>query len=135
MDFLTDTNNLLLLVVAFISGMMLMFPSLSNRGGNRIGPSAAVQQINQHQAILIDIRAADSYKARHIPQARHIPAADLIAKTEKIAKDKPIIVVCDTGRNAQGSAALLRKQGFSDVSVLEGGVAAWAQAGLPTKTS
>lgn len=135
MDFLTDTNNLLILVVAFISGMMLMFPSLSKRGGNLIGPSAAVQQINQHQAILVDIRDADSYKARHIPQARHIPAADLIAKTEKIAKDKPIIVVCDTGRNAQSSAALLRKQGFSDVSVLEGGVAAWAQAGLPTKTS
>lgn len=135
MDFLTDTNNLLILVVAVISGMMLMFPGLSKRGANTINANTAVQQINQRQAILIDIRKAESYKASHIPQARNIPAEELTAKTEKIAKDKPIIVVCDTGRNAQRSVAELRKQGFTDVAVLEGGITAWAQAGLPTKKS
>lgn len=135
MDFLTDTNNLLILVVAFIAGMMLMFPSLSKRGGNHLNPSQAVQKINQDQAILIDIRTAESYKAHHIPQARNIPASELLAKTEKIAKDKPIIVVCDSGRNAQGSVSQLRKEGFTDVSVLDGGITAWAQAGLPTKKS
>lgn len=135
MDFLTDTNNLLILVVAVMSGVMLLFPNLSKRGGNLISANEVVQQINQRQAILIDIRKAESYKAGHIPQARNIPAEDLISKTEKIAKDKPIIVVCDTGRNAQRSVADLRKQGFTDVSVLEGGLVAWAQAGLPTKKS
>jgi len=134
-DFLTDTNNLLILVVAVMSGVMLLFPNLSKRGGNLISANEVVQQINQRQAILIDIRKAESYKAGHIPQARNIPAEDLITKTEKIAKDKPIIVVCDTGRNAQRSVADLRKQGFTDVSVLEGGLVAWAQAGLPTKKS
>lgn len=135
MDFLTDTNNLLILVVAVMSGVMLLFPNLSKRGGNLINANEVVQQINQRQAILIDIRKAESYKAGHIPQARNIPAEDLVTKTEKIAKDKPIIVVCDTGRNAQRSVADLRKQGFTDVSVLEGGLVAWAQAGLPTKKS
>lgn len=135
MDFLTDTNNLLILVVAVMSGVMLLFPNLSKRGSNLINANEVVQQINQRQAILIDIRKAESYKAGHIPQARNIPAEDLVTKTEKIAKDKPIIVVCDTGRNAQRSVADLRKQGFTDVSVLEGGLVAWAQAGLPTKKS
>src|SRR5690554_485882 len=118
-----------------MSGVMLLFPNFSKRGGNLISANEVVQQINQRQAILIDIRKAESYKAGHIPQARNIPAEDLISKTEKIAKDKPIIVVCDTGRNAQRSVADLRKQGFTDVSVLEGGLVAWAQAGLPTKKS
>lgn len=135
MDFLTDTNNLLILVVAFISGMMLLFPGLSKRGGNFISPNDTVQQINQRQAILIDIRNPDSYKAGHIPQARNIPAAELASKTEKLAKDKPVIVVCDTGRSANSSAALLRKQGFKEVAILEGGLMAWKQAGLPTKKS
>lgn len=135
MDFLTDTNNLLILVVAVMSGVMLLFPNLSKRGSNLINANEVVQQINQRQAILIDIRKAESYKAGHIPQARNIPAEDLVTKTEKIAKDKPIIVVCDTGRNAQRSVADLRKQGFTDVSVLEGGLVAWTQAGLPTKKS
>lgn len=135
MDFLTDTNNLLILVVAFIAGMMLMFPSLSARGGKLINPSQAVQQMNQRQAILIDIRSAESYKAHHIPQTRHIPAAEVVEKTAKIDKDKPLIIVCDTGRSASAPAAALRKAGFSDVSVLEGGIVAWANAGLPTKKS
>ncbi|MEZ2722358.1 rhodanese-like domain-containing protein [Paenalcaligenes hominis] len=135
MDFLTDTNNLLILVVAFISGMMLMFPSLSKRGGQFLSPSQATQKINQQNAILIDIRATDSYKAGHIAQSRHIEAADLVNKTEKIAKDKPIILVCDSGRNASRQVATLRKQGFNDVSVLEGGLMAWTQAGLPLKKS
>lgn len=135
MDFLTDTNNLLILVVAFISGMMLFFPSLSARGGNQISPTQAVQQINQRQAILIDIRPAERYKAHHIPQGRNIPSADLITKTEKLAKDKPIILVCDTGRTAHSSASQLRKSGFTDVYVLEGGIAAWSKDGLPTKKS
>lgn len=135
MDFLTDTNNLLILVVAFISGMMLMFPSLAKRGGQFLSPSQATQKINQQNAILIDIRAGDSYKAGHIAQSRHITAADLVSKTEKIAKDKPIILVCDSGRNASRQVATLRKQGFNDVSVLEGGLMAWTQAGLPLKKS
>ena len=135
MDFLTDTNNLLILVVAFISGMMLLFPSLSKRGGQFLSPSQATQKINHQNAILIDIRTTDSYKTSHIAQSRHIAAADLVTKTDKIAKDKPIILVCDSGRNASKHVATLRKQGFSDVAVLEGGLTAWAQAGLPLKKS
>lgn len=135
MDFLTDTNNLLILVIAFISGMMLLFPSLSARGGNFVNPAQAVQKMNQRQAILIDIRPTESYKAHHIPQTRHIPAAELVTKTAKIDKEKPIILVCNTGRSAVSSASALRKSGFSDVSVLEGGITAWAKEGLPTQSA
>lgn len=135
MDFFSDTNNLLLLLVAVISGVMLMVPGLSNGGAKQVSPSAAVQQMNQHQAILIDIRSAERYKGNHIAQARNIPAADLATKTEKIAKDKPIIVVCDTGRSAPRSVAVLKKQGFTDISILQGGMAEWGKANLPTKKS
>lgn len=135
MDFLTDTNNLLILVVAFISGMMLLFPSLSKRGGKFLSPTEATQKINHEHAILIDIRNAESYKAGHIAQSRHIEAADLGTKTEKLAKDKPIILVCDSGRNASKQVNTLRKQGFNDVAVLEGGIMAWTQANLPLKKS
>lgn len=135
MDFLTDTNNLLILVVALISGSMLLFPSLLRRGNAPISASDTVQKINNNKAILIDIRPLDRYKAGHIAQSRHIVADDLIAKTESIAKDKDIILVCDSGRNAQRSAAELRKHGFTQVQVLENGLVGWIQAGLPTKAS
>lgn len=135
MDFLTDTNNLLILGIALISGGMLLFPNLLNRGSKPISATETVQSINQDQTILIDIRPLDRYKSGHIAQAKHILAADLVAKSQNWPKDKTIILVCDTGRTAQRSASELRKAGFSNVRVLENGIVGWIQAGLPTKAS
>jgi rhodanese-related sulfurtransferase len=44
-----------------------------------------------------------------------------------------VIVVCQKGTRAFGAAKVLERAGFTDVVVLEGGVAAWQAAGLPMK--
>lgn len=49
-----------------------------------------------------------------------------------IAPDKSaaIAVTCNNGQNAALAGATLKEMGYQDVSVLEGGIAAWRQAGL-----
>jgi 3-mercaptopyruvate sulfurtransferase SseA len=42
----------------------------------------------------------------------------------------PIAVTCSDGRNASLAGATLKELGYQDVSVLEGGMAAWQAAGL-----
>jgi rhodanese-related sulfurtransferase len=44
-----------------------------------------------------------------------------------------VIVSCAVGNRSGGAAGLLRKQGFTNVVNLSGGIAAWRQAGLPTE--
>ena len=50
---------------------------------------------------------------------------------EALDPDRPMIVVCHSGARAALAAATLQDMGFTDVSILEGGLTAWLEAGLP----
>lgn len=135
MDFFLETNNLMLIATAVLSGLMLMWPSIQNkRAGQMVEPIAAVQMMNHQDALIVDIRAPGSFDKGRIPQSRNIPVKDFETRLEKEPKDKPIIVVCDRGQLAVGAAAKLRESGFTQVSVLKGGLSAWVGADLPTTT-
>lgn len=132
MDFFLDQNNLLILLIALVSGGLLLWPSLSKgRPGGRIELSEAIQQVNREHGLFVDIRPAEEFKAGSIPQSRNLPAADLDAQMGTLPKDKPLILVCARGREAQQAAARLRKQGFDRVSCLSGGLDSWIQGGMP----
>jgi Rhodanese-related sulfurtransferase len=47
------------------------------------------------------------------------------------ARSLPVVLVCKTGMTATGAAKRLVKAGFEKVYVLDGGIEAWRQAGLP----
>jgi rhodanese-related sulfurtransferase len=96
-----------------------------------VGVSEAVQMVNRSQGVFVDVRPAEKFQAGTIAQARNLPAAELQAKAAGLPKNKPLIVFCDQGRASVAAAAALRKQGLEAVS-LEGGLAAWVKAGMPT---
>jgi len=127
--------NLLLFGTAVITGGMLVWPLLSraSRTGKQVSPPEAVQLINRRDALVIDVRDAGDYAAGHITGSRHIPAAQLAERLKEIEKFKsrPVIVSCRTGSRAGPPADLLRRNGFGEVLILSGGIAAWQQAGMP----
>ena len=90
--------------------------------------------INHQGAVLLDTRSIEAFQGGHIPQARHAPLADIEKKAASLAKDKPLILVCEMGRSTIDAASRLRAQGFTAVSVLDGGIKAWSTAGLPLTT-
>lgn len=135
MDFFLSQNNLLLIGVALVSGLALAWPMIQNkRAGASITCTQAVQMMNHQHAILIDIRPSEAFNAGHIPQARSIPATEIDKKAASLPKNKPLILVCDFGRAAGSAAVRLRALGFTEVSVLGGGMRAWSTAGLPLTT-
>src|SRR3546814_10943107 len=79
---------------------MLLLPNLLKGGAKTVSVQQAVQLANQSQGIFLDIRSHESFKAGSIPQARNLPEADLQAKLGTLPKHKPIIIVCDQGRNS-----------------------------------
>ena len=48
-------------------------------------------------------------------------------------KDRPVIVYCEGGDRSGKAIAALKKQGFTRVVNLTGGLRAWQQAGLPVE--
>ena len=110
---------------------MLLLPTLLKGGGKTVGVQQAVQLANQNQGLFLDVRSHESFKAGSIPQARNVPAADIASKLGTLPKDKPIIVVCDQGRDSARVAGSLRKQGYTEAVSLDGGLRGWVQAGMP----
>jgi len=129
-------NNLLLILTAFVSGAMLLWPLVRRRsGGPWINTLQATQLMNREDALVIDVRDAAEYAKGHILGAKSVPFADLARRADDLQKHKAkaVIVHCENGNRAGNAAGTLRQHGFSRVHTLAGGFAAWQQAGLPVE--
>lgn len=134
MDFVQ--HNIWLIVLAAFSGFMLIFPSLRGKisGAEEVDTTGAVQLINHDNAIVLDVREANEFSSGHIAEAKHIPVGQLgnSLKTLEKYKDQAIVVNCRSGARSAMACGVLRKNGFTKVYNLKGGIQAWQQAGLPT---
>src|SRR5882724_1660710 len=82
---------------------------------------------------IVDAREEGSFHERHLLMASCLPLSrlELIAPGLLPRRSAPI-VVCDAGEAlAERAAARLVEGGYTDVSVLEGGVKAWEAAAFP----
>ena len=132
MDFVR--NNLLLFAVAFVSGAMLLWPLVRrSAGGPWVTPAQATHLINREDALVVDVRDPGEYG--HILGAKNVPLARIDEGSPELAKrkDRPLVVYDDRGDRASKAVGALKKQGFSRVVNLSGGIGAWQQAGLPVE--
>lgn len=86
--------------------------------------------------LLLDVREADDYKEFHIPNSTNIPYGRLAYRLAELEsyKAKPIMVIDHSGLRAPRAWEQLQKAGFSQVSIVKGGIAEWRKAGLPLAT-
>jgi rhodanese-related sulfurtransferase len=126
------TQNLWLIGLALGSGAMLVWPML--RRGASVTPNEAVMLINHGNALVLDVREDVEFAMGHIADARHIPLSQLASRFNELEKwkGKSVIVNCQSGMRSAKACAILKKNGFTQVSNLAGGLAAWQSAKLPT---
>ncbi len=131
MKFILD--NIWMVSLAVASGLALLLPALMPKG-KRATPQQVVQMINRGKTVLVDVRTPEEFAAGHLRDAKNIPLADFGTRVGELdkSKGKSIVVVCQSGARADKALALLQKAGFEDVVGLEGGMAAWRAANLPT---
>ncbi len=98
--------------------------------GKSLSPQQAVIHLNEEKTKLIDLRDQLNFRKGHIINAVNMSADDAVVKMEKF-KNKDIIFVCDKGLISQNLANKLRKNGFANPMVLQGGMNAWQNADLP----
>ena len=85
-------------------------------------------------ALLVDIRSTDEYAREHIPGACCIPLAELGSAPAVANQDvqRPVVFHCRSGMRTRGNLpALAAVAGGCTAYVIEGGLDAWKQAGLP----
>ena len=103
------------------------------RGYKSLKPSELTHMINAGGATVIDLSAAADFEKGHIAGSRNVQPAQLTPAHKLLAsaKQSPVVLVCRSGMSAGGVAKTLKKAGFEQVSVLDGGIAAWQAADLP----
>lgn len=113
MDFLLQ--NWLLILVAVVSGGMLLWPMIGGGGPGAVSVGEAVQLINRDKAVLIDVCEPAEYAAGHAAGARSVPLGTLeSSKALPSNKTLPVVVVCQSGARASRAASTLRKLGYAN---------------------
>jgi rhodanese-related sulfurtransferase len=106
-----------------------------NTMSQSLSASALYGMLGLPQApILVDVRRHPAYEelARILPGAQRGEPERVEEWAAGLPKARPVLVYCVHGHEvSQGAAATLTTLGF-DASYLEGGIAGWIDAGLPT---
>jgi NADPH-dependent 2,4-dienoyl-CoA reductase/sulfur reductase-like enzyme/rhodanese-related sulfurtransferase len=100
----------------------------NKRDGYMVGISAeSVQRKIQigEDFVFLDVRSPKEYEQEHLPKSTLIPLGALRKRLAEIPKDKEIITYCAISLRGYEASLILRAAGFSDVKVLDGGVAMW----------
>ena len=103
---------------------------------DRLSPQTAADRIaGPNPPLVIDIRTPHERSEKSIRGSMHRPLNTLRDGFVDLAHDRAIIVHCAGGYRSSIAASLLQRDGFTNVSELAGGIAAWEAAGLPVNGS
>ena len=85
---------------------------------------------------VIDVREQNEWDDSHLEAATHIPQGELIERIDEVAPDRSerLLLHCRTDNRSSRMAQELAGLGYENVAVIEGGILAWEQAGLPTES-
>ena len=79
------------------------------------------------QPVVVDIRSPGEREKAPWPIEVVILDADGMQALAKLPKDTTLVFTCHVGNSSQGAAEHYRKEGFTDVYNLDGGIDAWAK--------
>ena len=82
---------------------------------------------------VLDVRASNELHGElgHLADARSIPLGELRLRIAEVPRDRPVVVVCQTGKRSALGTQILAQAGYQAAN-LAGGMLAWRQLGLPT---
>ena len=85
--------------------------------------------------VVLFVDTSQDFSGGHTPGAKWLSRSWLEIEIGESVPDKStaITVTCTSGRNSALAAVTLGELGYTNVSVLEGGMAAWREAGLPVE--
>ena len=127
-------NHVVLFIALLVVSGLLIQNLLASAGGKGFVDSlGATALINREEAVVVDVRSMNDFSNGHIINAINLPIngfKDQLGKLKKY-QERPIIIHCRSGAQSGAAGKALRKEGFTKVYELKGGILAWQSANLP----
>ena len=124
-------------VIGYLDGGLAGADSASARidTTERVGADVAASRLaSATPPTIVDVRSAPERAQKRIAGSVHLPLNHLGKRLSEIPADRPVLLHCAGGYRSSIAASLLQRHGFTHVSELAGGIAAWETAGLPVIT-
>jgi glyoxylase-like metal-dependent hydrolase (beta-lactamase superfamily II)/rhodanese-related sulfurtransferase len=82
---------------------------------------------------VLDVRSAAELDGElgHLAHVQAIPLDELRARLTEVPTDRPVVVVCQTGKRSALASSILAKAGRTRIANLAGGMVRWRELGLP----
>lgn len=97
-----------------------------------VTPEDAYERWQSGGLTIIDCRESDEHERSQIAGVPLIPMSEIADRVDDIPTDTPLAVICHAGGRSTQVADVLNAQGeFGTVESVDGGIQAWAAAGLP----
>lgn len=101
----------------------------------KLSPHDVQARLAAGKARLVDIREADEFARAHIPGAYSQPLSVWEQAHLSIDPAADVVFTCRTGMRTAGACDRLAARVTGNAFVLDGGLDAWAKAGLPVETN
>ena len=95
-----------------------------------VSPERAGQLVREGAVQVVDVRETYEHDAGHIAGARHLELTRLSDEAGSLDRDRAVLFYCRVGSRSAVATQAFRAAGFEAYN-LEGGLVAWANAGLP----
>jgi hydroxyacylglutathione hydrolase len=103
----------------------------------RLSAQVAVGRVaagGERAPLLVDVRTPHERQQRRIAGSVGIPLTHLDERFSELPADRPLLVYCAGGYRSSIAASVLQRRGFTQVSEIAGGIAAWDAEKLPLET-
>ncbi len=133
-------SEILIIAVAISVVLVMRFLPRWLAGVPFIEPMAVKRLMDDGKELFVlDVRQRGDFPGPlgHLPGAVNVPLGDLWEKLEEIRPslqghlDGSIYIVCGGEDRSSNAARLLKKAGFTNISIIKGGMKRWAREGLP----
>jgi len=81
----------------------------------------------------IDVREPEEYASGHLAGSENLPLRLLVKQAHELPQDRPVFIICRSGRRSTRAMYWLLDLGFTEVYNLAGGILSWKAAGKPVE--
>jgi len=133
-------NQNIWLFVALIVILNLLVLSLFQgrvKGVKTISALEMPQLQRNDNCVVIDVNTSTDFNSSHIPNSVNFQLDDLNADNKALLKhkDDTTILVCQSGTRSVKAAKQLVELGFTNLTILRGGLLSWTKENLPVTSS
>lgn len=132
-EFITNHSTLFIALLIIVVFLVQTIFTDATRKYNMVSAPEATNLINREEAVVIDVRNQNEFKAGHIAGAINIPLTDIKQGSDKLKKyeGKPLLIYCKASTESGEACKLLSKEGKKNLHCLKGGVQSWQDASMP----